>query len=258
MWRIVENRLWQLYARVYDTILLRFLPYRRLLRVSAEALNSAPGWKVLDAGCGTGNLTSHIARTRPETLLTAVDFAPAMLRRAARKVKNNSKVTVRQVDLNRLLPFAESEFDAVVCVNVLYAVEDPERLLRELNRVLKPNGRFVLVNPANQPKMRFIVQEHISELRLSQPLLWPFLLAGQVLRTLPQLLVFTLVNAHIQRQQEYHFYSVKRLVESIGDSGFKVIRSERVYGEQCWFMICAKEFTSRGIDTHRERWAHLA
>lgn len=181
MWGSVEKQLWQFYARVYDTILLRFLPYRRLLRVIAGALDPAPGWRVLDAGCGTGNLLAHISRTRPEALLTGIDFAPAMLRRAAKKVNSSSKVTVRQMDLNHPLPFAGSKFDAVVCVNVLYAVEDPERLLRELHRVLKPNGRFVLVNPANQPKMRLIIREHISELRLTQPVLWPFLVAGQML-----------------------------------------------------------------------------
>ena len=254
----MENRLWQLYARVYDTILLRFLPYHRVLRATAGALNPSPQWRVLDAGCGTGNLLAHIARTHPEVQLTGVDFAPAMLHRAAKKVSSNSKITVRQVDLNGPLPFGGSEFDAVVCVNVLYAVKDPEGLLRELHRVLKSNGRFILVNPANQPKMGFIFREHISELRLSQPALWPLLLTSQLLRILPQLIVFVLVNAHIQRQQEYHFYSASRLAESVGDSGFKVIRSERVYGEQCWFMICAKEFTSLAAQPHPKRWTHLA
>ena len=253
-----EKLLWQLYARVYDSILLRFWPYRRLMSLVADAVDPAPGWRILDAGCGTGNLLVHLARTRPDARVTGVDFAPAMLRRAGKKVRGLSGVTLREADLNRPLPFADGEFDAVVCVNTLYAVDKPALLLGELHRVLKRNGRFVLVNPSRRPQMRHIFIEHVRALRCGYPGLWPVLLAGQVLRTLPQLLVFVMINGYIQGQQPFHFFTGEELKKVLSRAGFGVTRAEKVYGGQCWLKVGTK--TLHGFVAERQggRRADLA
>lgn len=242
-----EKLLWQLYARVYDGILLRFLPYQRLLRRVTGALNPAPGWHVLDAGCGTGNLLGHLVRTQPDVRVTGVDFAPAMLRRARMKFKSLSGVTLRDADLNRPLAFADGEFDGVVCVNVLYALGEPALLLKEFNRVLNKNGILVLVNPSCQPRMRQIFQEHVSMLQSGHPALWPSLLAGQILWTLPQLLVFVAINGYIQGQRSFHFFTAEELETLISGGGFRVVRTEKVYGAQCWLMVCRKDASGMAV-----------
>lgn len=236
-----QKPLWQLYARVYDAILLQFLPYRELLHAVTKQLDPAPDWHILDAGCGTGNLLCHILRYRPGVSVTGVDFSTAMLRRARIKLNNSPDVTLQEMNLNHPLPFADAGFDAVICVNVLYAVNKPKLLLRELHRVLKKNGKLLLVNPSIQPKMCPIFKEHVNELRCGHRALWPLILTGQILKTLPHLLVFVTVNGYIQGQQSFNFFSANELGELVCSSGFRVVGAEKVYGEQCWFMICSKE-----------------
>ncbi len=101
-------------------------------------------WSALDVGCGTGN--QHLANRQafPLARLVGLDPSPGMLHRA------RSKTT--DVDWVRgdgcRLPFANESIDYVSNQFAYPHVSDREALIREIFRVLKPKGRFVLVNIA--------------------------------------------------------------------------------------------------------------
>ena len=77
-----SDRFWNTYSTYYDS-LYRLMPYRKLLWDAFEALELEPGLRVLDAGCGTGNLEHFIAQKGdPSVRIDAIDFASAMLERA--------------------------------------------------------------------------------------------------------------------------------------------------------------------------------
>ena len=108
---------------------------RRWRRLAAETV-VAPGDRVLDACCGTGDLA--IAAERAGGRVTGVDFAEAMLARARRK-----SATVSWVRADVLaLPFEDASFDVVTVGFGIRNLEDLEGALDELARVLKPGGRL--------------------------------------------------------------------------------------------------------------------
>lgn len=108
---------------------------RRWRRLTAEAV-VAPGDRVLDACCGTGDLA--LAAHAAGGAVTGLDFSEAMLERARRK---SSEIAWLQGDLLRL-PFAGGSFDAVTVGFGVRNVEDLDAGLRELRRVLRPGGRL--------------------------------------------------------------------------------------------------------------------
>jgi len=93
--------------------------------------------KVLFVAAGTG---TDFAAFPPGMDITAIDISDEMLRRAAKRARSY-KGTLRLLKADALaLPFPDASFDTVVTSCTMCSVPDPVRALRELHRVLRPEG----------------------------------------------------------------------------------------------------------------------
>lgn len=154
---------WDLCAVTYDS-LLAFPAYQELVKKAVkEVCASGAHSRVLDAGCGTGNVALALGREGCEVM--GLDLSSAMLARAERKrrkaaVKSASFILA---DLEAPLPFCDASFDCVVAIHSLYAVRTPGAALGELSRVLKPSGRLVVSdftrNVRLLPSLRALARE---------------------------------------------------------------------------------------------------
>lgn len=94
--------------------------------------------KVLDIGCGGGFLTNHLANVGHQ--VTGIDLSPSSLE-AARQ--NDTTKSVKYLTANAYsLPFEDQTFDAVAAMDILEHVENPDQLIKEAGRVLRPGGLF--------------------------------------------------------------------------------------------------------------------
>jgi SAM-dependent methyltransferase len=91
---------------------------------------------LLDVACGTGIVTRRLAAAGLE--VTGADAACGMLRRAAERVPG--RVVLADI---RQLPFPAASFDAVSAIWLLHLLDDAERVVAEVARVLRPGGVFV-------------------------------------------------------------------------------------------------------------------
>jgi 2-polyprenyl-3-methyl-5-hydroxy-6-metoxy-1,4-benzoquinol methylase len=113
--------------------------------VAAEALRPEPGQRLLDAGCGVGEVARSLAaRIAPGGEVVAVDASATTVEAAAAR-HDGSAVRYEVADV-LALPFADGEFDGVRCERVLQHVSDPDAAIRELARVTRRGGRVVLVD----------------------------------------------------------------------------------------------------------------
>jgi ubiquinone/menaquinone biosynthesis C-methylase UbiE len=95
---------------------------------------------ILDAGCGTGALTSEILRRTKTANITGIDISEAYVQYAARQI-SDPRVSFEVADLNAL-PMPDETYDHVVSQLVLNFVPNTSLALSELLRVLKPGGRL--------------------------------------------------------------------------------------------------------------------
>ena len=101
-----------------------------------KLLGPRPGERVLDAGCGTGQLTARIAESGADVV--GIDNSPEMVDTAGR---NYPTLRFEIADV-RDMPY-RCEFDAVFSNAVLHWVMPPEAAVEAIRRALKPGGRFV-------------------------------------------------------------------------------------------------------------------
>jgi demethylmenaquinone methyltransferase/2-methoxy-6-polyprenyl-1,4-benzoquinol methylase len=110
-------------------------------RAAARALAGLSAPRVLDLCTGTGDLALALERAGPEVSLFAADFSLEMLARAA-----NKQAGLRLIGVDALaLPFQEGAFDLVTAAFGVRNFADRARGFHEVRRVLKPGGRFVVL-----------------------------------------------------------------------------------------------------------------
>jgi ubiquinone/menaquinone biosynthesis C-methylase UbiE len=109
-----------------------------------EAVDIEAGWHVLDVAAGNGNASLAAARRNAD--VTATDYVPELLERAAaRAAADGVPLTTRVADAEAL-PYADQTFDAVLSVFGVMFAPRQERAASELARVCRPGGRIGLAN----------------------------------------------------------------------------------------------------------------
>lgn len=114
------------------------------------------GLRVLDVGCGGGYTCEELAKKG--AIATGIDQSHACIEAArSHALQMNLPITYQHGYAERL-PFADHQFDGVVCVDVLEHVSDWQQTVREIFRVLKPGGIFCFdtINKTRRSRLIFI------------------------------------------------------------------------------------------------------
>jgi SAM-dependent methyltransferase len=128
-------------AGTYERIAERFAPVHDEL---VRRLAPGPGVRWLDLATGTGAVALRAARAG--AVVTALDFAPAMLERARTQAAAGGLEVRWDLGDAQALPYGDAEFDVVSsCFGVIFA-PDHEAVAGELARVTRPGGRLGLAN----------------------------------------------------------------------------------------------------------------
>lgn len=120
----------------------------------SEVLKAAPkiNGSILDVGCHSGLFTKKISEKINPKKIFGVDISKKAIKEAQRRIKDGNF----QVADAASLPFKKNSFNAVFCLEVLEHVDDPEKVITEIARVLKPKGYAVILVPLNTTLFRTI------------------------------------------------------------------------------------------------------
>ena len=117
--------------------------------VTVEAAQIKPGDRVLEVGCGTGTLSLAAKRKAGESgKVHGIDIIPGMIELSKQKAEKAGLDVSFQLGSIEALPFADSQFDAVMCSFMIFHMSDRVRRngIKEIFRVLKPNGRLMIID----------------------------------------------------------------------------------------------------------------
>jgi ubiquinone/menaquinone biosynthesis C-methylase UbiE len=113
-----------------------------------EYIKAQPGERILDAGCGVGDMREYL----PDVDYTGIDLNPDYIEGAKRRYTDGAQFLNASVDDLATLGF--EEFDAAIIISVLHHLTDEQvsNLVTSLPRVLKPGARLVTVDPVWLPE----------------------------------------------------------------------------------------------------------
>jgi SAM-dependent methyltransferase len=123
----------------YERCLVPALFVPHAIDLARRAATHGPG-RVLELAAGTGVLTRHLVGALPAATLTATDLNQAMVDFGSARI---SGAVWQQADATDL-PFEDASYDLVMCQFGVMFFPDKQRAFREVARVMKPGGRFLL------------------------------------------------------------------------------------------------------------------
>lgn len=146
------------WAKNYDQKL--FIPFYLSNKVVVDNLDPKQNSKILDVGCGTGILLNQLLKLDSNLELHGVDISKEMVGVAKQKF-TNTPVKI-QVGSSERLPYSNNYFDYVTCANSFHHHPNSLISLKEMQRVLKPGGKFALLDPFNDGVLRRLINKSLN------------------------------------------------------------------------------------------------
>lgn len=135
---------------------IRCIEARRVQAV-VKLTAAKSGDRILEVGCGAGNILDNIERGD----LMGLDISESMVAKSKARLGERAQIVLADA---QEMPFAQASFDKVICSEVLEHLPDPGLVLAEIARILKPHG-FVIVSVPNEPLINFL-KDALRRLRL--------------------------------------------------------------------------------------------
>ena len=120
---------------------------RHRIEQTLRQLSLSENLSVLDIGCGNGDLLFRLLHNYPSCVSFGIDLSDAMTTIVKRKNADSGPgggIKLAAANWNQL-PFIDRSFDRIVASNVIYFWKNPQKILSELRRVLKSNGRVTII-----------------------------------------------------------------------------------------------------------------
>lgn len=152
---------------------------------------TAPNLKILDFGCGTGDILHQVMQLNPNSRYFGIDVSSIALKKTRRRFP---KAKFYQVEDGDKIPLKSSSIDFILILDVIEHIYNTQRTVKEIYRILKPGGKILVTTPYHG----FIKNLILISLFFEK--------------------YFDPAGAHIR------YYSKKSLISQLKDVGFSVIK----------------------------------
>jgi SAM-dependent methyltransferase len=221
--------------------------YREFLRSCLQRMHVGSMRKILDLGSGLGTFSRELAISRlihQDITVVQLDFVKEALMESRKKIgsslSSDSKSRIRLLSVladleldgwTRCCPFSASSFDCVMIVLVLNYIKNYEKLLRQVNGLLKPGGQFILACLRRDADTSKICWSGISELQSGLAEREIGDRAKALDRSLAEYISHAARLFELEQMGEFIFWDREELVSLVERAGFEVSAVWSAFGD---------------------------
>jgi len=140
----MKSSIWNFWANKYDRLWVQkysLTPTRNcIVNAVSESHDSNDSIKVLDLGCGPGELIKDLTDKFASLDITGIDFSEKMLEISMSRNPHARHIKIDASDLYEL----KDKFDVIICTHSLPYYKEPKKVMKELSRLLNDDGRLFM------------------------------------------------------------------------------------------------------------------
>ena len=139
----MKFKIWNFWADKYDKLWVQkysLRPTRKYILQAVAEINSNDKIKILDLGCGPGQLINELYEKFENVDITGIDFSEKMLEVSKDRNPQATHIILDVAELNKLM----GKFDLIICTHSLPYYKEPINVMKELQRLLKENGIILM------------------------------------------------------------------------------------------------------------------
>lgn len=139
----MKSSIWNFWANKYDKLWVQkysLKPTRSYILKAITELKEINNMDVLDLGCGPGQLINEMSQKFKSFQITGIDFSDKMLEISKLKNPAAKHIQMNVSELNQL----DARFNVIICTHSLPYYKEPEKVFKELHRLLKDDGRIFM------------------------------------------------------------------------------------------------------------------
>ena len=129
----------------YDRDMLQRLFFQPSHEMLLDTLQSGEN-RILDIGCGTGQFAARVLNRHPGAVVCGLDLSGPMLRQGQQRSERAGGLLHLVRADSEHLPFSDNSFDAVTCAHSFHHYPSQDRVLAEMHRVLRRDGRLMIID----------------------------------------------------------------------------------------------------------------
>ena len=163
--KVKSSRRFDDWAKKYDRSILQSLVFRNSHEMFIRQIVSDKTIsRVLDIGCGTGELALKLKNYRSDIDISGIDISSNMINIAKTKAKFDTGIDFRVGDVEHM-PYEDNYFDCITCAHSFHHYPNKRKAIREMFRVLKDEGKVMIVDGCKDGMVGkfifdFIIKKH--------------------------------------------------------------------------------------------------
>jgi ubiquinone/menaquinone biosynthesis C-methylase UbiE len=170
--------------------------------------------RVLDVGCGTGYYASEIAKAG--FAVTGIDYAKGMIDKARSKYKLDESLEFEQVDISKTTLLKENSFDYAISISSLQAVPDPVFTLKEIKRLVKPQGLIIIVHASRPDFHQVPLRQQVNDYFANSP----------NTNVLDRFMYY--IKSYVERKGFSTYWTLPALQSKIDECGLEIIKIDEI------------------------------